>query len=47
MWIDDEGRLWMPAAQLNRTPGLNQGKDAVDWPVRLYSIALGLKPVRR
>ncbi|UPJ67111.1 major royal jelly family protein [Bradyrhizobium sp. 191] len=47
MWIDDEGRLWMPAAQLNRTPGLNQGKDAVDWPIRLYSIALGVKPVRR
>ncbi|WP_249128364.1 major royal jelly family protein [Bradyrhizobium lablabi] len=47
MWIDDDGKLWMPAAQLNRTAGLNQGKDAVDWPVRLYSIAIGAKPVRR
>jgi len=47
MWIDDDGRLWMPAAQLNRTPGLNQGKDAIDWPVTLYSIAIGAKPVRR
>lgn len=47
MWIDDGGKLWMPAAQLNRTPGLNHGKDAVHWPVRLYSIAIGAKPVRR
>jgi sugar lactone lactonase YvrE len=47
MWIDDEGRLWMPAAQLNRTPGLNHGTDAVHWPVRLYSMAIGAKPVRR
>jgi sugar lactone lactonase YvrE len=47
MWIDDDGKLWMPAAQLNRTAGLNHGKDAVDWPVRLYSLAIGAKPVRR
>ncbi|AJA63770.1 MULTISPECIES: L-dopachrome tautomerase-related protein [Bradyrhizobium] len=47
MWIDDEGKLWMPAAQLNRTPGLNHGKDAVRWPITLYSIAVGAKPVRR
>jgi sugar lactone lactonase YvrE len=47
MWIDDGGKLWMPAAQLNRTPGLNHGKDAVHWPVRLYSIAIGAEPVRR
>jgi sugar lactone lactonase YvrE len=47
MWIDDHDRLWMPAAQLNRTPGLNQGRDAVDWPVTIYSIAIGTKPVRR
>lgn len=47
MWIDDSGKLWLPAAQLNRTSGLNQGKDAVIWPVTLYSIAIGAKPVRR
>ena len=47
MWIDDDGKLWMPAAQLNRTAGLNEGKDAVDWPVTVYSIAIGAKPVRR
>ena len=47
MWIDDDGKLWMPAAQLNRTAGLNHGKDDVQWPVTLYSIAIGAKPVRR
>ncbi len=47
MWIDDGGKLWMPAAQLNRTAGLNHGEDAVHWPIRLYSIAIGAKPVRR
>jgi hypothetical protein len=47
MWIDDDGKLWMPAAQLNRTAGLNHGKDAVHWPVTLYSIAIGANPVRR
>ena len=47
MWIDDSGKLWMPAAQLNRVSGLNHGRDAVAWPVAIYSIALGVKPVRR
>jgi sugar lactone lactonase YvrE len=47
MWIDDDGKLWMPAAQLNRTAGLNHGTDAVHWPVTLYSIAIGADPVRR
>lgn len=47
MWISDDGKLWLPAAQLNRTPGLNHGQDAVRRPVTVYSIALGLKPVKR
>jgi sugar lactone lactonase YvrE len=47
MWIDESGKLWMPAAQLNRVAGLNGGKDAVSWPVTIYSAALGAKPVRR
>jgi sugar lactone lactonase YvrE len=46
MWIDDSGKLWMPAAQLNRVAGLNHGKNAVRWPVTIYSIALGVKPLR-
>ena len=47
MWIDDRGKLWMPAAQLNRVAGLNHGKDAVEWPVTIYSLSLGVKPVLR
>lgn len=47
MWIDDRGTLWMPAAQLNRVAGLNHGKDAVHWPVAVYSVAIGATPVRR
>jgi len=47
MWIDDAGKLWMPAAQLNRVPALNHGEDAVRWPIILYSIAIGAKPVHR
>jgi sugar lactone lactonase YvrE len=47
MWISDDGKLWLPAAQLNRIPGLNHGLNAVHWPVTVYSIALGLKRVER
>lgn len=47
MWIDDSGKLWMPAAQLNRVAGLNDSVDAVYWPVTVYSIEIGEKPVRR
>jgi hypothetical protein len=47
MWIDDGGMLWMPAAQLNRLAGLNHGREAVKWPMRVYSIQLGVKAVRR
>lgn len=47
MWIDDQGRLLMPAAQLNRTAGFNHGVDAVQRPVVLYRLALGAKPLRR
>jgi len=47
MWIDDNGKLWMPAAQLNRVASLNRGKDTVRWPVNIYSMDIGAKPVRR
>jgi sugar lactone lactonase YvrE len=47
MWISDDGKLWLPAAQLNRIPGLNHGENAVRRPITVYSIALGLKPVKR
>ncbi|MCQ8239764.1 L-dopachrome tautomerase-related protein [Rhizosaccharibacter radicis] len=44
MWLDDKGRLLMPAAQLNRTAGLNGGRDAVRQPITLYGMALGVQP---
>lgn len=44
MWIDDTGNLLLPASQLNRTPGLNRGKDAVVPPVTLYRLAVDAKP---
>lgn len=47
MWIDDSGYLLMPAAQLNRTPGVNGGIDAVQRPVVLYRLKIGQKGVRR
>lgn len=44
MWIDDKGDLLLPASQLNRTAGLNRGKDAVVPPVTLYSLSIGAAP---
>lgn len=47
MWIDDHGNLLLPASQLNRTAGLHDGHSAVRLPIVLYSLALGVKGVRR
>lgn len=47
MWIDDSGDLLLPAAQLNRTAGLNGGKDTVERPITLYRYHIGQKGVRR
>ncbi len=47
MWIDDQGRLLAPAAQLDRTPGLNGGHEAVQYPVVVYALSIGAKPLRR
>ena len=47
MWIDDDGNLLMPAAQINRIAGLNGGVDAVEKPITLYRLKIGQKGVRR
>ncbi len=47
MWIDEQGRLLAPAAQLDRTPGLNSGRDVVQYPVTIYALPIGAKPLRR
>ncbi len=47
MWISDRGELLMAASQLNRTAGMNGGKDAVRPPVTVYALPIGAKAVRR
>ena len=46
LWIDDAGSLLIPAAQLNRSAIFNQEIDAVQWPVVVYKLPIGAKPVR-
>jgi hypothetical protein len=46
MWIDDAGYLLLPAAQLNRTAGLNGGTDTVEQPITLYRYDIGQRGVR-
>ncbi len=45
MWIDREGNLWIPAAQLNRTPGMNHGINDVKEPVQIFKFPIRAKPV--
>jgi sugar lactone lactonase YvrE len=47
MWIDEDGRLLMPASQFNRTPPLNGGRDAATPPFTIFAADFNLKPVRR
>ena len=47
MWIDDQGGLIAPAAQMDRTAGLNGGKERTIFPVSVYRLDLRLKPLRR
>ena len=47
MWIDDVGRLWLPASQRDLTPDMNHGRDAVREPLQVYTIGIGKGPVRR
>jgi sugar lactone lactonase YvrE len=44
MWIDNEGFLWIPTAQLNLTPGLNGGELAVNYPVWIYKMRIDAAP---
>ena len=46
MWIDEDGGLWIPAAQMNRTKGFNGGKAAVRFPTTIYRMEIGAKPLR-
>ena len=44
MWITPDGRLWIPAAQLDRAPGMNNGQIAVQFPVSVYTFPIGNGP---
>lgn len=44
MWIDGGGRLWMPAAQLNRMAPFNDGADRVERPLAVFTLDIGAKP---
>ena len=47
MWIDEDGGLWIPAAQMNRTPAMNGGEaSTVKFPTTIYRMQIGAKPVR-
>jgi sugar lactone lactonase YvrE len=44
MWIDGSGRLWMPAAQLNRLAVFQGGTSKVRYPMQVYTIEIGARP---
>jgi sugar lactone lactonase YvrE len=47
MWIDEQGGLWIPAAQMNRTPAMNGGEaSAVKFPTVIYRMQIDAKPLR-
>ena len=44
MWISSDGRLWMPAAQLNRGTVFNDGENYIETPLYVFSIDVGVGP---
>ena len=44
MWIDRHGFLWIPATQQNLTPGFNDGKNGVKYPVWIYKMQVHARP---
>jgi sugar lactone lactonase YvrE len=47
MWITPDGRLWMPAAQMNHTPSFNDGKMDVHYPMQVFTVRIGDGPPER
>ena len=46
MWITADGRLWMPAAQMDHTPNFNGGKTDVQYPMTVFTVDIGNGPAR-
>ena len=44
MWISADGKLWMPAAQLNRGIPFNGGQNLITKPLSVFSIDIGVGP---
>lgn len=44
--IDDDGALWLPAAQIDRTPLFNGGRNQIQGPMRVYKLAGAAAPRR-
>ncbi|WP_371778344.1 L-dopachrome tautomerase-related protein [Streptosporangium subroseum] len=44
MWIDTEGFLWIPVAQLNRIAPFQDGTSRVRFPVHIYKMRIGVRP---
>ena len=46
MWIDSQGFLWMPAAQLNRLSIFHQRESNVVFPVHVFKLHIDARPAR-
>jgi sugar lactone lactonase YvrE len=46
MWLDDQGYLYLPCAQINRLPSFQNGKGTLDLPVKIYRIKTTSKPFK-
>ena len=44
MWIDATGRLWMPAAQINRLALFRGGTSRMRYPVEVHTLQVGADP---
>jgi hypothetical protein len=44
MWIDPQGYLWIPAAQLDQIAPFQGGVSRVNFPVSLYTLQIGAQP---
>ena len=44
LWITADGRMWIPVPQLDRTPGLHDGTNAVHYPIMVYTTQIGIGP---
>ena len=43
LWIDNQGNLWIPQAQLNRTAAFNAGVSRVQMPYTIFKMQIGAK----